>query len=124
MVASGEEAGSARTAQRRRVEVAVTHSVLGEFVQVRRLAHGGSIATEGRVADIVEDDVENIGCSLWSGGEGRPIRGRCVDRLADRSLERRWIRRRHDDAAFKCSWRREDALGLLLFFRLVRIAAE
>ena len=89
VVATRQQAGARRRAERGRVEVRVEEAAVGDALDVRRLDQ----AAEGlhrREADVVEDDVEHVRRAV---GRHRlrvrlPVRGRLLDVDVDRALER------------------------------------
>ena len=87
MVAPGEQAGTGRRAQRRGVEVAVPQPAGGETIE-RRRRDVGPVATELRVADIVEKDHDDVGCVVRGGGKWRPPRRGAFKCPGRNSLER------------------------------------
>ncbi len=75
-VATGEQRGAARAAQRRRRVVArETHALGGEAVEVGREDFGRAVAAEVVVAEIVGDDVDDVGRAIGAeGGSDREQR--------------------------------------------------
>ncbi len=90
MVASREEAGAGGRAQRRRVEVAVTQATGREAVEGRR-RDVRAVATELRVADVVEKDHDDVRGAFRCRRNRRPPSCRLGQRSACDSLERIWL---------------------------------
>ena len=71
VVASGQETGAGGGAQRRRVKVAVAEPTGRQAIE-RRRRDVRPVATELRVADIVEEDHDDVRRTLGSRGDRRP----------------------------------------------------
>ena len=88
VVPARHETGPGRRAQRRRVEVRERESRIGDPLDVRR-RNQTSERLHRREADVVKDDVDDVGCSLRRRRllERAPVRRRVLDVDVDPSRE-------------------------------------
>ena len=86
VIAAGEQARTRRRAERSGVEVGEPHPRRRQCVDVRRL-DDRSVAPELGEADVVEHEVDHVGCALRCLGTVRPRRGRVAPVPSDHSGE-------------------------------------
>jgi hypothetical protein len=86
VVAPGEQACPGRRAQRGRVEVGEAHAARGQPVEVRRVDIR-PVATELRVADVVEHDHDDVRRASRCRRLRRPPRGRLPPGRSDHTAE-------------------------------------